>query len=199
MKRVKRAKEKKTKRAKTIKQLTAMGRRHLLGVRVVMKNMVYVVGMKLPAPTPDEVSFIHLFLRRKADMQSISILRTNEYFGQYGKISKLYIRDRSPLSSSAVHTLSDDPASHGIYIVYVRREDAARAISSLDGIPAPSGAPGTTLKASYGTTRYCDSFLRGMKCDSPGCHYLHEWGGDSDCFSKDDYETAYVPLVIAGK
>jgi CCR4-NOT transcription complex subunit 4 len=87
-------------------------------------------------------------------MQSISILRTNEYFGQYGKISKLYIRDRSPLSSSAVHTLSDDPASHGIYIVYVRREDAARAISSLDGIPAPSGAPGTTLKASYGTTRY---------------------------------------------
>ena len=131
----------------------------------------------------------------QANKQSISILRTNEYFGQYGKISKLYIRDRSPLSSSAVHTLSDDPASHGIYIVYVRREDAARAISSLDGIPAPSGAPGTTLKASYGTTRYCDSFLRGMKCDSPGCHYLHEWGGDSDCFSKDDYETAYAPLL----
>jgi hypothetical protein len=55
--RVKRAKEKKTKRAKTIKQLTAMGRRHLLGVRVVMKNMVYVVGMKLPAATPDEVCY----------------------------------------------------------------------------------------------------------------------------------------------
>jgi CCR4-NOT transcription complex subunit 4 len=165
-----------------------------LGVRVVMKNMVYVVGMKLPAATPDEVSCSVQSLRTQADVQSISILRTNEYFGQYGKISKLYIRDRSPLSSSAVHTLSDDPASHGIYIVYVRREDAARAISSLDGIPAPSGAPGTTLKASYGTTRYCDSFLRGMKCDSPGCHYLHEWGGDSDCFSKDDYETAYVLL-----
>lgn len=56
MNRVKRAKEKKTKRAKTIKQLTTMGQRHLLGVRVVMKNMVYVVGMKLPAATPDEVS-----------------------------------------------------------------------------------------------------------------------------------------------
>jgi CCR4-NOT transcription complex subunit 4 len=51
---VKRAKEKKTRRAKTIKQLTTMGRRHLLGVRVVMKNMAYVVGMKLPAPG-DEV------------------------------------------------------------------------------------------------------------------------------------------------
>jgi CCR4-NOT transcription complex subunit 4 len=53
--RVKRAKEKKTKRAKTIKQLNSMGRRHLLGVRVVMKNMVYVVGMKIPG-SGDEVS-----------------------------------------------------------------------------------------------------------------------------------------------
>ena len=67
MERVKRAKEKKTKRAKTIKQLTAMGRRHLLGVRVVMKNMVYVVGMKLPAATPDEVSFSALCSKIQAN------------------------------------------------------------------------------------------------------------------------------------
>lgn len=53
--RVKRARDKKTRRAKTIKQLTAMGRRHLLGVRVVMKNMVYVTGMKIPG-SGDEVS-----------------------------------------------------------------------------------------------------------------------------------------------
>lgn len=53
--RVKKAKEKKAKKTKTIKQLTAIGRRHLLGVRIVMKNMVYVVGMKLPA-IGDEVS-----------------------------------------------------------------------------------------------------------------------------------------------
>ena len=52
--RVKRARDKKTRRAKTIKQLTSMGRRHLLGVRVVMKNMVYVTGMKIPG-SGDEV------------------------------------------------------------------------------------------------------------------------------------------------
>lgn len=39
-----------------IKQLDNMGRRHLLGVRIVMKNTVYVVGMRLPAPG-DEVGF----------------------------------------------------------------------------------------------------------------------------------------------
>nr|XP_019002085.1 CCR4-NOT transcription complex subunit 4 [Kwoniella mangroviensis CBS 8507]OCF65546.1 CCR4-NOT transcription complex subunit 4 [Kwoniella mangroviensis CBS 8507] len=175
---VKRAKERKTKRARTIKQLTTMGRRHLLGVRIVMKNMVYVIGMKLPAPGDE----------------AIPILRSNDYFGQYGKISKIYLGDRTKLSSSAVPTLTeDDPStSTGIYIVYVRREDAARAIASLDGIPAPQGPPGSVLKATYGTTRYCESFLKSQKCDTPNCHCLHEWGGDSDCFTKEDMETALI-------
>ncbi|WWC89906.1 uncharacterized protein L201_004835 [Kwoniella dendrophila CBS 6074] len=175
---VKRAKERKTKKARTIKQLTSMGRRHLLGVRVVMKNMVYVIGMKLPAPGDE----------------AIPILRSNDYFGQYGKISKIYLSDRTKLTASAVTTLTeDDPStSTGIYIVYVRREDAARAIASLDGIPAPSGPPGSLLKATHGTTRYCESFLKSQKCDTPNCHCLHEWGGDSDCFTKEDMETAFT-------
>ncbi|KAK4689748.1 CCR4-NOT transcription complex subunit 4, partial [Tremellales sp. Uapishka_1] len=173
---VKRAKEKKTRRAKTIKQLESAGRRHLLGVRIVMKNMVYVVGMKMPAQGDD----------------AIPILRSNDYFGQYGKISKLFLRDRTAISSTSVPTLtSDNPStSTGIYITYVRREDAARAISSLDGIQAPQGPPGQVLRASYGTTRYCDFFLRGMKCDTSNCNNLHEWGGEGDCFTKDDLETA---------
>lgn len=53
--RVKRAILQKARRARIIKQLTSMGRRHLLEVRIVMKNMVYVVGMKIPG-TGDEVS-----------------------------------------------------------------------------------------------------------------------------------------------
>ncbi|WVR05135.1 hypothetical protein IAU60_002147 [Kwoniella sp. DSM 27419] len=173
---VKRAKEKKTRRAKIIKQLTQMGRRHLLGVRIVMKNMVHVVGMKLPAQGDE----------------AIPILRSNDYFGQYGKISKLYLCDRTKLSSTSVSTLTpDNPAtSTGIYIAYIRREDAARAISALDGIPAPQGPPGAVLSATYGTTRYCDAFLRNAKCDSGTCHNLHEWAGETDCFTKEDMETA---------
>ena len=143
-----------------------------------MKNSVYVVGMKLPGPE-DEV---------------ISILRSNDYFGQYGKISKLFLRDRNALSSSAVHSLDQDDTANstGILIVYMRREDAARAIVALDGIPAPQGPPGQTLKAAFGTMRYCDSFLRGIKCDTQHCQNLHEWGGEQDSFTKEDYELAWV-------
>ena len=131
-------------------------------------------------------------------MQAIPILRSNDYFGQYGKISKLYLRDRTTLNPTTVHTLTDDDpsTSTGIYIVYIRREDAARAISALDGIPAPQGPSGQTLRATFGTARYCDAFLRGLKCDNLGCTNLHEWGGDSDCFTKDDMETARVIQVV---
>jgi CCR4-NOT transcription complex subunit 4 len=46
------------------------------------------------------------------------------------------------------------------------------------------------LSASFGTTRYCDAFLRGTKCDVNNCHNLHEWGGEGDCFTKNDLDTA---------
>ena len=175
-----------------------MGRRHLLGVRVVMKNTVYVIGMILPA-SGDEVRLFRIDNCRtwavaNADSsQSIPILRSNDYFGQYGKISRIYLRDRTTLSSTSPHTLTldDDPStSTGIQIAYVRREDAARAISALDGIAAPQGPPGRILKAAYATCRYCDAFLKGQKCDVSNCRDLHEWGGDSDCFTKEDMETA---------
>lgn len=195
--RVKKAKEKKAKKAKTIKQLTAIGRRHLLGVRIVMKNMVYVVGMKLPA-IGDEVSRRSMnpcLAAHRRWSQALSVLRSNDYFGQYGKISKLYLADLK--SSTSVPSLgSDNSESTGIYIVYIRREDAARCISSLDGIPAPQGPPGAVLKASYGTARYCETFLKGGKCDYSNCHGLHEWGGESDTFTKEDMEIAYVPCII---
>ena len=162
-----------------------------MGVRIVMKNMVYVAGMKLPAP-PDEVSLRQTRRLRTLHPQAIPIFRSNEYFGQYGKISKLYLRDRTSLASTAVTPPhhSETSASTGIYIVYVRREDAARAISALDMIQAPSGAPGQILRASFGTTRYCDAFLRGTKCDNSNCHNLHEWGGESDTFTREDMATA---------
>jgi hypothetical protein len=79
--RVKRAKEKKTRRAKTIKQLTSMGRRHLLGVRVVMKNMVYVVGMKIPG-SGDEVSLVSTAMPVFAPGRSAGVIPVPETRGR---------------------------------------------------------------------------------------------------------------------
>ncbi len=76
----------------------------------------------------------------------------------------------------------------GLYITYNRREDAARVISAVDGTASPGG-DGEVVRASYGTTKYCISFLRSVPCMNQGCLDLHEWGDEKDCFTKEDLAT----------
>jgi hypothetical protein len=45
------------------------------------------------------------------------------------------------------------------------------------------------MRASYGTTKYCMAFLRGVSCSDHSCMNLHEWGDENDCFTKEDLTT----------
>ena len=84
---------------------------------------------------------------------------------------------------------SSDSDELGIYITYLRREDASRAIATLDGVSAP-GNPGKTLKVTYGSTKYCLSWLRGVKCDEgSACLGAHDWAADNDTFTRKDMTT----------
>ncbi|TCD70571.1 transcriptional repressor proteinral negative regulator of transcription subunit 4 [Steccherinum ochraceum] len=160
----KRLTQQKKQRERERKELDALNRRHLANVRVVQRNVVYVVGM---GP-------------RFAKEELIPTLRSNEYFGQYGKISKILITKRTPPGGRAPLI--------GLYITYHRREDAARCIQAVDGAPSPGGG-GEIMRASYGTTKYCMTFLRGVSCPDHSCMNLHEWGDESDCFTKEDLTT----------
>lgn len=173
MKRLQQAKQLKL---KVNRQLEQLGRKHLRDVRVVVKNMVYVVGMRMPGDLGHD--------------EFLSLLRSNDYFGQYGKISKIYIR--KPPHNPDNDNDDDEDLDVGIYISFVRREDAARAISALDGYQAPNN-PGKTLQASYGSAKYCVSWLRGVKCEEGGvgggCMGLHEWAAEADTFTRQDMAT----------
>ncbi|KAI0928008.1 hypothetical protein AcV7_009297 [Taiwanofungus camphoratus] len=160
----KRLTQQKKQRERERKDLDALGRRHLANVRVVQRNVVYVVGI---GP-------------RFAKEELIPTLRSNEYFGQYGKISKIIIVKRTPPGGRAPVV--------GLYITYHRREDAARTISAVDGAPSPGGGH-EVMRASYGTTKYCMAFLRGVSCTDHSCMNLHEWGDEKDCFTKEDLTT----------
>lgn len=118
-------------------------------------------------------------------VQLIPTLRSNEYFGQYGKISKILVVKRTSNNSSG-----RTPAI-GLYVTYHRKEDAARCIAAVDGSPSPGGGT-EIMRASYGTTKYCMAFLRGATCTDHSCMNLHEWGDESDCFTKEDLTTLYV-------
>ncbi|KAJ7243394.1 hypothetical protein B0H12DRAFT_833209 [Mycena haematopus] len=160
----KRLTQQKKQRERERKELDALGRRQLANVRVVQRNVVYVVGI---GP-------------RFAKEELIPTLRSNEYFGQYGKITKILLVKRTPSGGGAPVV--------GLYITYHRREDAARAIGAVDGTASPGGGR-EIMRASHGTTKYCMAFLRGVTCNDHACMNLHEWGDEKDCFTKEDLTT----------
>ncbi|XP_006458231.1 hypothetical protein AGABI2DRAFT_64845 [Agaricus bisporus var. bisporus H97] len=130
--------QQKKQRERERKELDTLGRRHLANVRVVQRHVVYVVGI---GP-------------RFAKEELIPTLRSNEYFGQYGKINKIILVKRTPSGGGAPVV--------GLYVTYNRKEDAARAMSAVDGIASPGGGK-EVMRASYGTTKYCMAFLRGSR------------------------------------
>ncbi|KAH6918708.1 hypothetical protein BKA70DRAFT_1248007 [Coprinopsis sp. MPI-PUGE-AT-0042] len=151
----KRLTQQKKQREREKKELETLGRKSLANVRVVQRSVVYVTGI---GP-------------RFAKEELIPTLRSNEYFGQYGKISKILIVKRTPPGGNG-------PVI-GLYITYHRREDAARAVAAVDGAPSPGGGR-EVMRASYGTTKYCIDH---------NCMNLHEWGDEKDCFTKEDLTT----------
>ena len=109
-----------------------------------------------------------------AVLSSEELLRKAEYFGQYGKIGKVVIhRNQSPTH-----------ATISAYVTFAYKEDAKASIQSLEGYWIENHL----LRASFGTTKYCNNFIRGMPCNNPDCVYLHELGEDEDRFTKEEIQ-----------
>ncbi|KAG9285322.1 hypothetical protein G9A89_010797 [Geosiphon pyriformis] len=169
-----RIKNEKKQKEREKKELEAMNRKHLANMRVVQKNLVYVIGLS-PKTATEEV------------------LRSHDYFGQYGKIAKIVVNRRNPPVSTVLGAPPPQP-SVGVYITYARKEDAAKAIDAVDG----SISDGKVLRASYGTTKYCTYYLRNMVCQNPNCMYLHEPGEEADSYTKEDLASAKYHLKEVG-
>ncbi|XP_054732306.1 GATA zinc finger domain-containing protein 14 [Anastrepha obliqua] len=133
-------------------------RKHLSNVRVVQKNLVFVVG--LPP--------------RLADAE---VLKKHEYFGKYGKIHKVVINP-----STAYAGVQGPSAS--AYVTYVHNNDALRAIQSVNtrNIIIDS----RLIKTSLGTTKYCSHFMKNQVCPKGDCMYLHELGDPEASFTKEE-------------
>jgi CCR4-NOT transcription complex subunit 4 len=47
------------------------------------------------------------------------------------------------------------------------------------------------FRASFGTTKYCNTYLRHMPCHSPDCLFLHEVG-EEDGLTKEDVAVSHA-------
>ncbi|CAO0791023.1 unnamed protein product [Mucor circinelloides] len=157
-----RIRKEKREKEKQQKDMESANRRHLSSMRVVQKNLVYIIGLH-------------------PRLASEEIVRSNDYFGQFGKISKIVINKRPALPASQ---MTSQPSA-AVYVTYYRKEDAAKAIAAVDG----SVIADRVVRASYGTTKYCTYYLRNMTCPNPNCLYLHEQGEDMDTISKEELAT----------
>ncbi|KAJ3269961.1 transcriptional repressor general negative regulator of transcription subunit 4 [Terramyces sp. JEL0728] len=158
--RIKNAKKRKERERK---EMDMQQRKQLANVRVVQKNLVYVLGLPLKLATEET-------------------LRSHDYFGQYGKITKVVVNKRTPTAAPNTHASSPATSHTGVYITYAKKEDAARAIEAVDG----TNFEGKIIRATFGTTKYCSYYLKGQPCQNVGCQFLHESGEDAEAYLKDE-------------
>ncbi|XP_021809148.1 uncharacterized protein LOC110752737 isoform X1 [Prunus avium] len=155
--------EKKMKSQKA-KVKSTEGRKQLSSVRVIQRNLVYIVG--LPLNLADE-----------------DLLQRREYFGQYGKVLKVSM---SRTAAGIIQQFPNNTCS--VYITYSKEEEAVRCIQNVHGFLLD----GRSLRACFGTTKYCHAWLRNVPCTNPDCLYLHEVGSQEDSFTKDEIISAYT-------
>ena len=159
-------------------------KRKLENVRVVQHNLVYVTNIPLNflnrggsyGGGSGSGSSSNNSINNSSSNNDTNVLSQSDYFGQYGKIIKLVVNYSVMYNSSTSHgpTVS-------CYVTYLRNEDAAACINAVNG----AWLGGKLLRASFGTTKYCTFFLKGIACTNPDCLYLHKLGSEQDSFTKE--------------
>ena len=93
------------------RQVETLNRKNLAGIRVVQKNLVYVVGLS----------------QKSSEEEFLRTLRGPQYFGQYGKITKIVVSKAKEGQNNA-----NNNNSIGVYVTFESREDAAKCIAAVD-------------------------------------------------------------------
>lgn len=128
--------------------------------------------------------------------QTLAQLRSNELFTQYGKIMKMFMSRRT--GATNLHTPDARFQHVNLYINYSKNTEALACIAGLDGTTLPDGH---RVKACLGSTKYCPSFLRGMKCHNDNCTGAHEMAEEVDgtgSAAREEMSTACVPPAGVG-
>lgn len=128
--------------------------------RIVQKNVVYVIGLT-------------------NKLAQKEILQTQKYFGQYGNITKVLTNKPKSYVKSSISSYDNCNSS---YIYYSKPNEAALAILAVDNFKLEN----SYLKTSFGRTKYCSNYLKGIDCLNKECFYLHKIAERDDIINADD-------------
>ncbi len=87
-----------------------------------------------------------------------------EYFAQYGTVTKIVVN-----KNKAYNPNGPNGPSYSAYITYSTHQESSIAILTIDNTIVDDHL----LRASFGTTKYCTYYLKGLECPNKDCLYLH--------------------------
>ena len=126
--------------------------------RIMAKNLVYIIGLSESIADRD-------------------LLSKFEYLGQYGKILKIVINKKN-----GYHKNGKYGPSYCAYITYSKSSEASIAILSLDDTIVDNHL----IRASFGTTKYCQYYLKHLQCNNKDCVYLHRKADENEIIRRNE-------------
>ena len=130
----------------------------LADARIITKNLVYIIGLSDSIANKEK-------------------LNKYEYLGQYGSIVKIVVNKNKAYNQNSPHG-----PSYSAYVTFSKPSEASIAILSLDDKMIDNHL----IRASFGTTKYCSYFLKGIECNNKECLFLHKWADENDIIKRGD-------------
>ena len=116
------------------------------------------------------------------------MLKSPEYFGQYGNIVKAVI--------SSKMNPDTNKKKYSAYITYSNEREAALAILCVDSLMIE----GKIIRAFFGTTKYCSYFLENNRClNLEKCLFLHKLVDDKDIIIDSNIAFSYNEHIDLAK
>ena len=111
---------------------------------------------------------------------SNNILKSPEYFGQYGTITNLILSEKTNPETNR--------KSYSAYITYSNKIEASLAVLCVDSLMIK----GKIIRVFFGTNKYCNYFLNNESCPNyEKCFFLHHYSPDKDIFIESNAEFTY--------
>ena len=118
------------------------------------------------------------------ELNDVNILASPEYFGQYGTINKI-----------CLVPIKDNRTYHSAYITFQTEEQAAYCILAVDSIKIKNHL----VRAFFGTTKYCNNFIKGYPCLNKTCKFLHYIADNKNDIIINDIKFGYSEHINLAK
>ena len=143
--------------------------KHMSNLRIIQTNLIHIHGF------PKNIA-------------QTKILKSNEYFGQYGTIVKAMITYKiNPDNNRKLYSA---------YISYSNEREAALAILCADSLLID----GRIIRVFFGTNKYCRYFLNKQKCPNINrCWFLHRLATNKDIIIDDNTNFPYNEHINLSK